>query len=311
MGEPRGLIIDRLRQGDLPMSLHIDRRSEPQDPPHLLASLGARCFPVNPRTKHPLITDYYARSTRNHAKLDRWLARWPKVAWAIVTGADSGIVALDIDRKKNAHGKIIVWGMENLHRAGIVFLPPATPTQITRSGGFHLLSRHPGVSVPTGPLKIAGKNVAGVEIKSGGPNGHCIVAGPGYLWQPCYPIKLALATCPPWMIMPDERRHRAPFEAAKPVGELSAYCEKALRNARKQILEAPPGQRHNILLRAVFNVAGLVEGYGMPASLALQELEYAALEQPRRNPRPGDKQLLKTVGDAFAAGLRAPREPRR
>jgi hypothetical protein len=290
---------------------NTQRRPLLQRWPHLLASLGARIFPVDPRTKAPLIDDFYDRATRNHAKIDRWLKRWPNARWAIITGQDSGIVILDIDRKKDARGKVVIWGMENLHRAGIVFLPPATPTETTPSGGFHLLFRHPGVFVPTGPLKVNGEKIPGIEVKGDGPAGHCIVAGPGYVLQPCYPITLALAACPPWMIMADEQRHHTSSEAAKPVGDLSAYCEVVLRNARKEILAAPPTQRHDTLLRVVFNVAGFVEGYGMPASLALAEMEHAALEQPRNKPRPSDKQLLKTVGDAFAAGLRAPREPRR
>jgi hypothetical protein len=101
---------------------------------------------------------------------------------------------------------------------------------------------------------------------------------------------------------------REPVEPAVPVGELSPYCEKALRNARKAILEAPTGERHDTVLRTVFNIAGLVEGYGMPASLALDELERAAIAQPRNKPRPSDKEILRTVKDAFDAGLRHPRE---
>jgi hypothetical protein len=44
----------------------------------------------------------------------------------------------------------------------------------------------------------------------------------------------------------------------------------------------------------------------MPASLALDEMERAALAQPRSNPCPTQKQILKTVGSAFVAGLRKP-----
>jgi hypothetical protein len=76
--------------------------------PHLLASLGAHSFPVNARTRHPFIDDFYNRATRNHAKLERW----PVAACAIITGQDSGVVALDIDRKKDASGKIVTRGPE-------------------------------------------------------------------------------------------------------------------------------------------------------------------------------------------------------
>jgi hypothetical protein len=278
--------------------------------PHILASLGFRVFPVAPNSKRPLIDDFYERATRNHAKIDRWLARWPNARWAIITGVESGGVALDIDRKCNADGKVIAWGLESLHRAGIIYPSAATPTARTPRGGFRQLFRHPGTFVKSGTLVIDGQEIAGIEVKGDGPSGHCIVAGRGYEWQPYYPLTLALAPCPPWMIMANDRHHAAPSAPVAPVGKLSRYCETALRNARKAILEAPAGQRHDTLLRIVFNIAGLVDGYGMPAALALDELERAAIAQPRNKPRPSHKDILKTVRDAFDAGLRHPREVR-
>jgi putative DNA primase/helicase len=279
--------------------------------PHVVAGLGARIFPVDPRTKRPLIDDFYERATRNHDKIDRWLKRWPNARWAIITGEDSGIVALDIDRKRNEAGRVVVFGLETLHRAGIVFLPTVTPTARTPSGGYRLLFRHPGVHVKTGELLFKGKRVLGVEVKGDGRGGHCIVAGPGYEWQPHYPPTLALAPLPPWAIMSDDEHHSAPATPIAPVGKLSPYGEKVLRNARKEILEAPPGQRHGALLRVSYSVAGYVDGYGLPASFALDELGRAALAQPRNKPRPTPKQILKTVQDAFAAGLRQQRKPAR
>jgi hypothetical protein len=107
----------------------------------------------------------------------------------------------------------------------------------------------------------------------------------------------------------------APPEAPRPeqpraLGELRPYCEKRLRGARKAILEAPPGQRHRTVLRQAFSVGGLVEGYGMPGGLALDELERAALEQPRSPPKPTQTRILKAVRDAFLAGLAKPWRPR-
>jgi putative DNA primase/helicase len=294
------------------MSKLITRREldwQGQPWPHTFAGLGVRGFSVN-RQKHPCIEDFYDRATRNHDKIDRWRARFPGAGWSIITGADSGIVALDIDRKRNEAGRVVIFGIETLHRAGIVFMPPVTSTARTPSGGYRLLFRHPGVHVKTGALIFRGKHVPGVEIKGDGPAGHCIVAGPGYIWQPHYPPTLALAPLPPWAIMADEEHHPAPSTPPVPVGQLSAYGEKVIRSARKEILEAPPGTRHDALLRVVFNVAGFCEANDMPPSFALAEMEHTALEQPRSKPRPSVRQILQTVRDAFNAGLRKP-YPRR
>jgi hypothetical protein len=279
--------------------------------PHVLASLGFRVFPVAPNSKRPLIENYYERATRNHAKIERWRKRWPDARWAAIMVEEAGAVALDIDRKCDAGGKVIIWGLESLYRARLIYPSALTPTARTPRGGFRQLFRHPGTFVKSGLLKIEGQEIAGIEIKGDGPAGHCILTGRGYEWQPFYPITLALAPCPPWMIMaedaPAARRSAVPVV---PVGALSRYGEKALRSARTAILEAPTGERYETLLRTVFDIAGLIEAHEIPASIALAEMEHAALAQPRNKPRPGEREILKTVRDAFAAGLRKPKAKR-
>jgi hypothetical protein len=44
--------------------------------------------------------------------------------------------------------------------------------------------------------------------------------------------------------------------------------------------------------------------------LALDELERAALEQPRSPPKPTQARILKAVRDAFLAGLAKPWRPK-
>ena len=193
--------------------------------PQRLLQLDSRDKVEQDRAKRDIslssLDDFYERATRNHAKIDRWLARWPNARWAIITGVESGGVALDIDRKCNADGKVIAWGLESLHRAGIIYPSAATPTARTPRGGFRQLFRHPGTFVKSGTLVIDGQEIAGIEVKGDGPSGHCIVAGRGYEWQPYYPLTLALAPCPPWMIMADDRHHAAPSAPVAPVGKLS------------------------------------------------------------------------------------------
>jgi Bifunctional DNA primase/polymerase, N-terminal len=299
--EPEGLTLPELRSDGW--------HGEPW--PHVFASLGVRGFPIRPGTKKPYFANFYERATRNHAKIARWLKRWPDAGWAIITGAESGIICLDVDRKFNADGKVIVWGFESLHRAGIICPSAVTPTARTPRGGFRQLFRHPNCWVKTGDLVLEGEPVPGIEVFGDGLRGYCIIAGAGYLWLPHYSPTLALAPCTPWMIMADDQHHAAPSAPPAPIGGLSAYGEKVIRSARQAILTAPSGTRHATLLRVAYSVAGYVDGFGLPASFALDELERAALAQSRSAPRPTSKEILKTVRGAFAAGLRYQRKPRR
>jgi hypothetical protein len=101
-----------------------------------------------------------------------------------------------------------------------------------------------------------------------------------------------------------------PQESAKPIGELTPYCETAIRNAHRRIVEAPNGQQEATLNREAFGLASLVGGYGMPPALALAALDSAVRKMPsydRRRPW-RQKELHRKVTDAFAAGLRRPRQ---
>lgn len=139
-----------------------------------------------------------------------------------------------------------------------------------------------------------------------GDRGQIILPpGPGRFWDPHLPFDLELPPMPAWMHLPMPQVERR--GAITPVGELDGYCEAALRSAWASIMGPPPGERHVTLLREVFAIAGLADDYGMPASVALRTLEQAGLKQPRRKPRPSTKEVLKTVKDAFGAGLRSPR----
>jgi hypothetical protein len=301
--EPEGLTLSELRSDGW----------HGQPWPHVFASLGWRTTLARAKGKGGLFKDYLNLATCDHRQIDEWITLYPGCRWEIITGGKTeeetgGVVALDVDRKTNGDGKVITWGLEGLYRAGIIYPSAVTPTATTPRGGIRQLFRHPGVYVNTGELKIDGKTIAGMEVKGDGPAGHCIVAGPGYVWMPHYPPTLALAPCPLWMIMPDDQHHAAPAALPAPVGELSRYCEKALYNACTAILEAQPGGRHAALLHEAFAMGRLVEGFGMPPSIALYELGLAAIGQPRNKPRPSDREIIRTIMDAFTAGERHPRE---
>lgn len=107
---------------------------------------------------------------------------------------------------------------------------------------------------------------------------------------------------------PQAARATAAARPAEGIGTLDRYCEAALDSAVRAIIEAPDGAQELTLTRECFSIAGLVEGRGMPASLALRSLHWAAARMPNYKPHPWQPQELeRKVTAAFAAGLRHPR----
>jgi putative DNA primase/helicase len=281
-------------------------RQELRDWGHYYVSRGLPIHPVG-FDKRPLTRHGFKDATLDHAQVDRWVdeLRQP-FQWAIVCGEPSGVVVTDVDLRP---GK--VWGLDSLEALGICSRTATTPTAHTPSGGYHQLFRYPGFPVKSDVGRLPdGRSAPGIDIRGDGSSA-IVPPGPGRFWDPHLGPDLKLAPLPIWAMpssAPDASA--APAAPIAPVGKLSAYGEKVLRSARREILEAPPGQRHSTVLRVVYSIAGFVDGFGLPAGLALDEMERAALKQPRSRPRPSTKEIAKTVRDAFAAGLRKQRRPR-
>jgi hypothetical protein len=153
--------------------------------------------------------------------------------------------------------------------------------------------------VKSAPLKINGREVAGIDIK--GDGGFIILPpAPGRFWDPILGPDTPLTELPAWAIR--ENTSIVASERIQSTGSLDAYCEAILRRARKAILEAPPGTHFHTLRRVAYHVAGFCDANGMPASVALDEMERASLELAGGDP----KKALRTAQAAFAAGLRRP-----
>ena len=263
-----------------------------------------RGWPVSPWTaqngrKFPLTEHGFLDATLDERQVTEWFGkRWPATLVAIATGKPSGIVALDIDIREGGSG------LDSLQLLGINF-HPSTPTAHTPSGGIHCLFAWPRYYVPCS----AGKLGPYIDIR--GDGGALILPpGPGRYWDPHLGLDIPIAPMPSWMVIEEPAPRPAP-PLSRPVGELGPYHEAALDAAIKAIVEAPDGKQAIVLNREVFSIASLVES-GMPVSLALQALQWAASRMPsydRHRPwRP--RELEQKVAAAFTAGLRHPRERR-
>lgn len=105
----------------------------------LYAHLGWPLFPAHPQTKRPLIKT--GRDHAEHASRDAdQLAEWfddGEAAIAMPTGAASGVVVIDADKKHD--GERVLTTLEGRYGA-----LPRTKIVRTQSGGIHVYLRHPG-----------------------------------------------------------------------------------------------------------------------------------------------------------------------
>lgn len=260
-----------------------------------------RIFPVNRSTKAPLLSAEqggrgFHDASRDPAVIDGWRRRFHQAMFATPTGAEAGLVVLDIDVSD------LVDGWHSLEEMGVT-TAPETPMSHTPRGGTHCYFAHPGHFVKT----IAGKLGPGLDIR--GDGGSVILPyGPGRRWDPHFGPDTLLAPMPTWMVIPEPVAPPMPV-GPRPGGNLSRYAEAALDNAVSRILKAGPGAQETTLNGEAFGIGQLAGGSVIPPALALDGLLWAARRIPsydaRRPWRPTD--LERKVKAAFTDGIREPR----
>lgn len=124
-------------------------------------SLGFSVVPVMPGEKLPAVQWARYQTTRaTPEQIRAWFGGSVDFGVGIVTGAVSGIFALDFDGDEGAETR------DRLEAKGL----PAAPEALTGGGGNHLLFRHPGRPVGTVKRLLPGMDVRG--------DGGFIVAAP-------------------------------------------------------------------------------------------------------------------------------------
>lgn len=174
-------------------ALAYAERGWPVFPLHSPVANGCSCGRATCKDvgKHPRTQHGLHDSSLDPARVRDWWGRWPDANIAIVTGAASGIVLLDVDPR---HG-----GDESLAQLASEIGPiPPTPMQRTGSGGAHYLFEHPGQEV---------RNRAGIYpgLDVRGDGGYFVAApslhasGQSYTWLTA-PSAHPLAQIPPSLL---------------------------------------------------------------------------------------------------------------
>jgi hypothetical protein len=181
-----------------------------------LASRGLRLFPVQARSKHPLIAAWPQQATSEPQRLREWMQKYPDCNWGLATGRGSGIFVLDVD---GDHGLATI---EELRKHGYEL--PVTLT-VKTARGYHFYFRYPEDALIR---NSAGKLGAGLDIRGDGgyvlcpPSVH--PSGADYQWMD----EVALALAPDWLL---ERLNAPPPSTSAPGSDGNDVIPEGKRNA--------------------------------------------------------------------------------
>lgn len=266
-----------------------------------LTELGAVVFPVVPRQKAPALLKSWQQITVAHAPtVLQWWTRHQRANIALLCGARSGVVVVDID---GAEGESTLAELEREHGA-----LPVTVTVLT-GRGRHLYFAHPGRDVPNSASRVGPK----IDVKADGgyvltpPSLH--PSGAVYRWAPGRRLgALELAPMPEWLLaLALKREHEQPPSngSARAVSpdewaQKNKYWLGAVAGEVQNILAAADGKLNNTINLAAYKLGGLVAGEGFEPAYASSELLRAAVSKghPERGARASIESGLTSGMDA-------------
>lgn len=176
-------------------ALAYARRGRPVLPLHSVKDGRCGCGKVKCPSpgKHPLLPNGLRGASKDRQQIKEWWRRWPNANVGIRTGAESGLVVVDIDPRNG--GEITLANLIKNHGP-----LPSTPKANSGGGGWHIYFEYPG-------KKFKGRNDfpgPGIDIKADGgyiiapPSLH--VSGKTYQWAEGASLDdLDLAALPKWL----------------------------------------------------------------------------------------------------------------
>jgi hypothetical protein len=231
---------------------------------------GWSIVPAGERTKRPIVQwQVFQHRRPSEQELTSWFERWPNANLAVITGAISGIVVVDVDCKHDGESSLAA--MEKRHGA-----LPATVEAVTGGGGRHIYFSHPGRDVRN-RVGLA----PGVDMRG---DGGCVIVPPSihpsgkrYRWKPGHtPGQIELAPLPVWL---EEPRFSTEGERGHP----SAYWRALVKHGIKQ------GQRNS----TIASFAGHLLWHGVDPDVVMELM--LAWNRVRCLPPLDDDEVIRTV----------------
>jgi hypothetical protein len=175
-------------------ALRYARMGLPVFPLHSPYNSGCSCGNEDCKDigKHPRTAHGFKDATTDEKQIRAWWKKWPKANIGIRTGAESGLVVLDVDPRHK--GFISLQLLEKEH-GGL----PACPTVHTGGGGRHKYLSHPDI-----PIKNKTGIEPGLDIRGDGgyvvapPSRHS--SGNRYEWsEHAHLDQMSIPPMPQWL----------------------------------------------------------------------------------------------------------------
>lgn len=249
--------------------------------------------------KHPRVRGGLHAASTDERDVARWWRRWPDANVAIRTGAESGLVVLDVDPRHDGH--------RTLDRLLSEHGPlPEARTVATGGGGFHVYFAHPGGAV----RNDAGRRVGpGLDVR--GDGGYVIACPSVHASGDRYQLRSGGSLTPDlpgWLTA----RLEAPPPSPPPtpgrpvaVRDVSAWARAALDGELQRLRAAPEGTRNDTLNRVAFRLGQIVGGGALDEATAT-----AVLVEGGTAVGLAEHETTATVRSGLRAGLEHPRRPR-
>ena len=250
--------------------------------------------------KKPLQKGGFKNASPDIGRLDKALARNPDGMLGIRTGAESGLIVIDIDHDE-AKG---VDGRPWLDAARTKGLPDC-PMVTTPRGGMHIYFAHPGDAI----LCSASKLAPGVDVRG---DGGYIIAPPSrspkgsYSWLRS-PVEVTPPPIPAWLLEELSPPKPGPvYDAASPLAEADMpEIEREVEAALTRLREAKSGSRNDTLNRSAFIIGKMVGAGAIGHETAIGRLMEAAMAAGLP-----EAEARRTAEGGVRAGRRQPWHPR-
>lgn len=246
--------------------------------------------------KHPLVRGGLHAATTDVRVINEWWRQWRRANIGLATGAESGIVVIDVDVP------VGVRSLDALIGAGLA----PTLIGLTGGGGLHLVyrARDEGLGNSVGRLPGIDEELPGIDLRA---NGGYIVAPPSTHRSGCQYEWLDAnkepVLAPAWLRQP-ERSYVAADDVVATAfdGDGTRYGLAVLTDELDRVRAAQVGTRNHQLNRSAFALAQLVAGGELLEHAARSSLVAAA-----RAIGLDESESRHTIESAFDAGLGRPR----
>lgn len=301
------------------------------------ANNGQLVFPLKEKTKEPMVKHWKTDATRDAQQIQRWWSKHPKANIAVVCGASSGILVIDLDAadETNAYDGVAIWQRLEAHYGEV-----ETRQQRTGGGGRQLFFIHPGV-----PIGNRTQLFPGVDVR--GDGGYTVVSpsihptGNAYEWL----NDLEPQMSPSWLLqalfdeaerlealrfaLPDESERRAwsekhwrkspEMQSVKPTravvatgptagadsDEMRRWLTVTMEKAYQVAASAPKHTRNDALNRETYSLAGLIPHI---AESEIERLMWMAAEKSGYLADDGEAEIGAVIRSAIESGKKAPRQ---